>query len=217
MSATFMSTRASCSACSKRQETKPYSFCAASCCEDIRARSSTCVARTTGTDGLPQLDDTTLMLPGFRGDLPPDVTFVGFPIDPDELYETTNPWWFVIAQPPAEPRFGLDDWSATTPALPMTANELAWNHMAVYGNPTTETDFAIADPQVLRGRLIDGMGWGGTPPVKHSSLISIRCALPFARPTCCLRKCPHEQGSHPASKRRDAGRRGRAGRAEEAR
>ena len=40
---------------------------------------------TTGTDGLPQLDDTTLMLPGFRGDLPPDVTFVGFPIDPDEL------------------------------------------------------------------------------------------------------------------------------------
>ncbi len=146
---------------------------------------------TAGTDGLPQLDDTTLVLPGFRGDLPPDVTFVGFPIDPDELYETTNPWWFVIAQPPAEPRFGLDDWSATTPALPMTANELAWNHMAADGNPTTETDFAIADPQVLRGRLIDGMGWGANAAgqaqltYQHPVRVAIRAAdlLPPQVPT----------------------------------
>ena len=46
------------------------------------------------------LDDDTIELPSFRGDLPPDVSFVGFAISPETLRGNGDPWWFVIAQPP---------------------------------------------------------------------------------------------------------------------
>jgi hypothetical protein len=39
----------------------------------------------------PVLDDTTIVLPSFRGDLPPDVSFVGFPVTPDVLRVTEDP------------------------------------------------------------------------------------------------------------------------------
>ena len=63
--------------------------------------------------------------------------------------------------------------------------------MAPDGNPTTETDFAIADPQVLRGRLIDGMGWGANAAgqaqltYQHPVRVAIRAAdlLPPKVPT----------------------------------
>ena len=125
-----------------------------------------CQSNTDPSDGLPHLLDATPTLPSFRGDLPPDVTFVGFPIDPDKLRDTTQAWWFVIAQPPTEPRFGLDDWSPSTPAVPTKASDLAWNHMAPDGNPATPTPFAVADPAVLRGNLVDGLPWGANAAIQ---------------------------------------------------
>jgi hypothetical protein len=70
----------------------------------------------------PNVDPEELKYPVFRGRLEPDITFFGFNITPDEaLYEPyhldeTNPpddhpnegWFFVLQEPPAETRFGLD-------------------------------------------------------------------------------------------------------------
>ncbi|MBV9829953.1 MAG: hypothetical protein JOZ82_00025 [Marmoricola sp.] len=41
----------------------------------------------------------------FHGHLPPDVTLVGFDLTVDEV--RTEDWWFVIAEHPTAPRFGL--------------------------------------------------------------------------------------------------------------
>jgi hypothetical protein len=106
------------------------------------------------------------VLPSFRGDLPPDVSFVGFPITPDQLRNPADPWWFVIAQPPSEPRFGLDDPGADTLPLPSTASDLAWSHLSPDGNPATPAPFAPADPPLLRNRPIDQVLWGASAAVQ---------------------------------------------------
>lgn len=113
-----------------------------------------------GADGLPALIDDPVTLPSFRGDLPPDVTVIGFPITPEALRASDKPWWFVIAQPPSEPRFGLDDATATTPLKPTSPNDLAWNHMSTDGKPASPTPFAPASPPPLQGLLIAGLAWG---------------------------------------------------------
>lgn len=49
--------------------------------------------------------------PLFRGELDPDVTFFGFGLTEDDAYRDDDGlgWFFVIEEPPAEPRFGLDE------------------------------------------------------------------------------------------------------------
>ena len=117
-----------------------------------------------GTDLV--LDDDRILLPAFRGDLPPDISFVGFAIKPVDLRVAGDPWYFVIAQPPAEPRFGLDDQSVETPASPSTANDLAWSHMAADGNGD-HAPFAAADPAALRSATLDGsLHWGANAGVQ---------------------------------------------------
>jgi hypothetical protein len=112
------------------------------------------------------LDDDRILLPAFRGDLPPDISFIGFAIKPDDLRVAGDPWYFVIAQPPAEPRFGLDDQSAETPATPTTANDLAWSHMAADGNGDN-APFAVADPPALQGTTLEGsLHWGANAGVQ---------------------------------------------------
>jgi hypothetical protein len=139
------------------------------------------------------LDDDRILLPAFRGDLPPDISFIGFAIKPDDLRVAGDPWYFVIAQPPAEPRFGLDDQSAETPATPTTANDLAWSHMAADGNGD-HAPFAVADPAALHGATLDGsLHWGASAGVQahltyqHPVRIAILAAallppLPGAQP-----------------------------------
>ena len=128
------------------------------------------------------LDDATIVLPTFHGDLPPDVSFVGFPISPETLRAGGDPWWFVIAQPPTEPRFGLDEPSAGTPAIPSSAGDLAWSHMSADGPPATTAAFAPADPPLLRGHPIDGLTWGASAAIQahltyqHPVRVAIRAA-----------------------------------------
>jgi hypothetical protein len=123
-----------------------------------------CRARSAGDQLL--LDDDTIVLPTFRGDLPPDVSFVGFPKSPEDLRGNGDPWWFVIAQPPSEPRFGLDDPADDTPAVPANENELAWSHMSPNGDPGARAPFAIADPPVLRQPPASSLGWGSGAAVQ---------------------------------------------------
>jgi hypothetical protein len=124
------------------------------------------LCRATQQGEILALDDGTIVLPTFRGDLPPDVTFVGFPIPPDALRAGGDPWWFVLAQPPSEPRFGLDEWSSETAPVPTSANDLAWSHLSADGKPETPVPFAEADPPLLRGALIDGLAWGASAAIQ---------------------------------------------------
>ncbi len=116
--------------------------------------------------------DGAPILPVFRGDLPPDVSFVGFPIEPETLRASPEPYYFVIAQPPAEPRFGLDDPSegegdpSAAVVAPGTADDLSWSHMSPDGHAGTHAAFASADPPVLHGKQIEGMTWGASAAIQ---------------------------------------------------
>lgn len=139
-----------------------------------------CRAKQVGEELM--LDDETIIVPTFRGDLPPDVSFVGFPVKPDDLRANGDPWWFVIAQPPSEPRFGLDDPSDEMPELPTSSDELAWPHMSPDPANHASAPFAIADPPTLQGELVDGMTWGDSAAVQahltyqHPVRVAIRAA-----------------------------------------
>ena len=72
--------------------------------------------------------------PIFRGNLEPDVTFLGFPLTPAEVIASPG-WFFVLQQQPTEPRFGMDDdpfgpgESGIIPEL-KTWDDLNWAHVA---------------------------------------------------------------------------------------
>jgi hypothetical protein len=68
--------------------------------------------------------------PLFRGALKPDVTFLGFDLEPDDA--VANPgWFFVIQQQPTEPRFGMDAADFDKPLPPPTTwDNLNWRHLA---------------------------------------------------------------------------------------
>lgn len=115
--------------------------------------------------------DGAPILPVFRGDLPPDVSFVGFPITPETLRASPEPYYFVIAQPPAEPRFGLDDPSedqdpSAAVVAPGAADDLSWSHMSPDGRAGTRAAFAAADPPVLHGKQIEGLTWGASAAIQ---------------------------------------------------
>jgi hypothetical protein len=83
----------------------------------------------TGAD-VPELDDASkIVRPLFRDFIEPDFTFVGFPLSYDDV-TATGPgkgYWFVIAEHPGQPRFGLTDPDSaiTHPPLP-SWSEISW-------------------------------------------------------------------------------------------
>jgi hypothetical protein len=63
--------------------------------------------------------------PLFRGELPPDVVFVGFDITVDTLF--SGGWYFVFEEPAIEARFGLDE-----SAVPLRSwSDLSWPAVGV--------------------------------------------------------------------------------------
>jgi hypothetical protein len=149
-----------------------------------------CRAKQSGADLV--LDDDTIVLPAFRGDLPPDTSFVGFPLTPDDLRAAGDPWWFVIAQPPTEPRFGLDEPDAATPQHPTSANDLAWSHMDRQGRADPPAPFAVANAPMLSGPL-DGLTW--------ASNAAVQAALTYRHPVrvaiAAASMIPPDPGAHP--------------------
>ncbi|MFL6131123.1 MAG: hypothetical protein ACJ73E_18930 [Mycobacteriales bacterium] len=80
----------------------------------------------------------------FGGSLPPDVTFLGFDLSPEDARGTAgDPGWYVVfAEPPTEPRLGLDE---TAPAVPTgTWADLSW--AAVQVSATGHVTLGTADP-----------------------------------------------------------------------
>ena len=116
----------------------------------------------TGTMNNPDLDDTTWLPPLFRGLLLPDVTFIGFDLTVAEARGDTGGagWWFVIAQQPTEPRFGLDMAAFPPPAL-ATWNDLSWGHLAVDATALRALTYAPAAPGGALGAVApEGIRWG---------------------------------------------------------
>jgi hypothetical protein len=74
--------------------------------------------------------------PLFRGTLEPDVVFFGFDLTADEVRGVDDPqatnqgWYFVLQEPPSEPRFGLDVPGGTAGGAASAWSELSWGHLA---------------------------------------------------------------------------------------
>jgi hypothetical protein len=80
-------------------------------------------------------DDTRIIMPIFRGSLNPDFTFVGFPMTEKDarlgIPALNEDYWFVIAEHPTEPRFGLHNPQWTTPLpTPTSPDGVTWAHVA---------------------------------------------------------------------------------------
>lgn len=103
----------------------------------------------TGAD-VPELDDgTKIVRPLFRDFIDPDITFAGFPLTYDDV-TATGPgkgYWFVIAEHPGQPRFGLTDPdpAVTHPPLP-SWSELSW---ADLGPATASVTYVPSAPPPL--------------------------------------------------------------------
>jgi hypothetical protein len=116
----------------------------------------------TGTLDNPDLDDTTWLPPLFRGLLLPDVTFIGFDLTVAEARGDTGGagWWFVIAQQPTEPRFGLDIAAFPPPSL-AGWNDLNWGHLAADATALQAISYVPAAPVGdLVGAAPEGLRWG---------------------------------------------------------
>jgi hypothetical protein len=114
-----------------------------------------------GPDGL-ALDDSTIVPPAFRGTLQPDTTFLGFPLTRDQIVAPAgDEWWFVIAEHPTEPRFGLDAEATKDPtAADWTWNDLAWPHLVAAGGSLDALVHAPAVAPALAATTVDGVTWG---------------------------------------------------------
>ncbi|MFN8469726.1 MAG: hypothetical protein U0X20_29490 [Caldilineaceae bacterium] len=96
--------------------------------------------------------------PVFRGTLKPDVTFLGFPIQPDDA--TGDPgMFFVIQEQPTEPRFGLDEakFGADLPAL-TGWDQLSWGHLA--HSPEELIALSYVSIAAGPGKEFDHVAWG---------------------------------------------------------
>ena len=84
----------------------------------------------SGNGDLPELNDgTAITRPLFRDAVSPDITLVGFQLTYDEVIGTgaAQGYWFVIAEHPGQPRFGLTDPDPTVTHPPLPSwDELSW-------------------------------------------------------------------------------------------
>ncbi len=84
---------------------------------------------------------TSTRYPIFSGRLDPDLAFFGFDLQAAEARgggTAGNGWFFVLAEHPAEPRFGLDAADGVATTAPTGWDDLSWAHTA-------------ADPQGVAG------------------------------------------------------------------
>jgi hypothetical protein len=118
-----------------------------------RYPATTIYAAAATADG--GLDPRVRVAPSFRGVVPPDVTFVGFPLTEEAVRDG---WHVVFEEHPGEPRFGFDEQG---PATPTTPDELAWTHvpLTVSGHVDVSRPLEAAgdDLQAAWGRDAAGM------------------------------------------------------------
>jgi hypothetical protein len=123
----------------------------------------------TGGTVKPVFDDTRIKLPIFRGSLKPDFTFIGFDLTEAEALAAKpsalgqpEEWWFVIAEHPTEPRFGLHNAQFGAPLKLGSWNDLTWAHVARTENDLRALAHApsAAAFAPLLGARIDNVAYG---------------------------------------------------------
>jgi hypothetical protein len=102
----------------------------------LRRYPNTVIYAATGLPHRGPAADAPRKPPIFQGTLPPDVTFLGFDLRPEDLAGTVlsdsgeaQAWFFVFEEQVAEFRFGLDVTAST--ANPSSADQLAWSQFGV--------------------------------------------------------------------------------------
>jgi hypothetical protein len=101
--------------------------------------------------------------PLFRAALSPDTTCLGFDLDSEDVRggDDDPGWFFVLEQPPGQPRFGLDE-SISAERAPgdLTSwNDVAWEDVAASDEARDALTHAPAGGP-LAGRRLDALEWG---------------------------------------------------------
>jgi hypothetical protein len=129
-------------------------------------------------DGRPDLSESAILLPTFRGRIDPDVAFCGFALGRDEARAVPG-WWFVLEEQPTAPRFGLDvaqAFGADAGAV-LEWNDLSWGHLAADAQELGAITHLRADMQPPSPPT--GPRWGATASAMASILAQqpVRVAL----------------------------------------
>ena len=98
----------------------------------------------TGSNGSRGLSSTGEIFPVFSGTIAPDMTFFGFALT-EELATASPGYYFVLAEHPSQPRFGLKNPTPTKPIS--TWNDLSWAQVTVINNHVSvATPLTVAPP-----------------------------------------------------------------------
>jgi hypothetical protein len=87
----------------------------------------------------PNSPTVNLKHPIFKAEIEPDIRFLGFDLPRIEAegssrFEDNDPgWFFVLQERPGEPRFGFDNLSDESPAVPAKWDDFAWEHLTDFG------------------------------------------------------------------------------------
>ncbi len=111
--------------------------------------------------------------PVFWGRIAPDVTFVGFDLAREDV-EPAPGWYFVIAEQPTGPRFGLDVPTGGNTG-PATWTDLHWGHVGV---PSGGHLALAGSGQLNRSRPLGP----GAPPATFGRNSADMAAITFQRP-----------------------------------
>ncbi|MFN3273655.1 MAG: hypothetical protein ACK41U_03210 [Paracoccus sp. (in: a-proteobacteria)] len=101
--------------------------------------------RARPVDGPPQFLDQTEAPILFHAHLDPDYVVVGFGLTAGQIADPQQNWWFVLAQHPTAPRFGL----ASNASVSTARNDLDWADFGTIppgGFLTTQKRMSVADP-----------------------------------------------------------------------
>ena len=108
--------------------------------------------------------------PLYSARVDPDITFLGFDLSSEQVTgsserEDGKPgWFFVIAERPGEPRFGLDSADGAATATAATWDDLSWGHLAVDDAAFDALDFIRLSQGLNRVNIAsdenpDGVEW----------------------------------------------------------
>lgn len=120
--------------------------------------------------------------PIFFGRVEPDVALFGFDLDRDVARGDPG-WFFVLAEHPSEPRFGLAVAGANFGGTSSSWKTLGWNHLAASADALAALRYVDLDAQLPQPPAADdppGLAWHaeGTPPSRAADI----AAITFRRP-----------------------------------
>jgi hypothetical protein len=131
--------------------------------------------RQAGTDaptGLPLFEAGEGAKVLFRVHLAPNILLVAFDLLPDTVKAPGPAWWFLLAENPTEPRFGLDDVAV---AGEDPRNNLTWDQLLA-GLPADQRRFLRASSPHL---VVDDVTWGSDAAANAHLLFQLPARAAF--------------------------------------